>query len=110
MNAELLQLATIHGPKVKDLRSLYGFRLLLRKMNAEFRRIIGEPPKDSQSTLILWNVLDVESNRLAAREEVADMFYDEITKWSDMRYKMSYGNLEYKPQTRDDPMSLALFA
>ena len=26
MNAELLQLATQHGPKVRDLRSLYSFR------------------------------------------------------------------------------------
>ena len=39
MNAELLQLATLHGPKVRDIRSLYGFRLLLKK-NAEFKKVI----------------------------------------------------------------------
>ena len=34
MNAELLQLANTHGPKMSDLKSLYGFRLLLKKRNA----------------------------------------------------------------------------
>ena len=28
-NAELLQLVALHGPKVRDIRSLYGFRPLL---------------------------------------------------------------------------------
>ena len=99
MNAELLQLASTYGPKINDLRALYGFRLLLRKMNAEFKRTIGTPPEDAQSNLILWNVLDVESKRLAATEKVADMSYEEMARWIDMRYKITYGNLDYKPQT-----------
>ena len=71
MNAELLQLASTHGQKVHDLKSLYTIRLLLKKRNAEYRKIIGESPKDEQSKLILWNVLDAESKRLAATEDFA---------------------------------------
>ncbi len=56
LNAELLQLASIHGPKVRDLKSLYASRLLLKKRNAEFRKTIGKAPDDGQSKLILWNV------------------------------------------------------
>ena len=41
MNAELLQLATLHGPKVRDIWSVYGFRLLLKKKNAECKRLSG---------------------------------------------------------------------
>ena len=60
-NSELLQLASTHGAKVRDLKSLYAFRLLLKKRNAEFRKTIGKAPQDEQSKLILWNVLDPES-------------------------------------------------
>ena len=45
-NAELLQLANIHGPKVRDLKSIYGFRLLLNQRNSEYKKIIGVPHKD----------------------------------------------------------------
>ena len=44
MNAELLQLASMHGPKVRDLQSLYGFRPPRMKRNAEYKKIIGAPP------------------------------------------------------------------
>ena len=68
MNAELLQLATFHGPKVRDIRPLCGFRLLLKKKNAEYKKVIGKQPDDEQSRLILWNALDAESKRIAASD------------------------------------------
>ena len=52
MNADLLQLANIHGSKVCNLKFLYGFRLFLKKRNAEYKHIIGAPPKDEQSKFI----------------------------------------------------------
>ena len=82
MNAELLQLATLHGPKVRDLRSRYGFRLLLKKQNAEYKHIVGENPKDEQSKPILWNVLDPVSKRLAATDKIADMDYNAMKSGS----------------------------
>ena len=50
MNAELLQLAGIYGPKVRDLKSLYGFRIFPKKRNAEFKKIIGAPPRTSRAS------------------------------------------------------------
>ena len=38
------------------------------------------------------------------------MSYEEMTRWIDMRFKITHDNLDYKPQTRDDPLGLALFA
>ena len=38
--------------------------------------------------LILWNVLDVDSKRLAATEHVAKMSYGEMAKWIDNRYRV----------------------
>ena len=110
LNSELLQLASIHGAKVRDLKSLFAFRLLLKKRNAEFRKTIGKPPQDDQSKLFLWNAFDPESKRLAAAENVAGMNYDDMAKWIDERHRIIYGTLDYKPLTKDDPMGLALFA
>ena len=67
--------------KVRDLRSLYGFRLLLKKKNAEYKKVIGSKPEDEQSRLIMWNVLDPESKRLAASDGVSG-----ITAISSARY------------------------
>ena len=78
MDAELLHLAILHGPKVRDLRSLYGFRLLLKKKNAEYKKVIGNKPDDEQSRLILWNVLDAESKRIAASDNVSAMPYEKF--------------------------------
>ena len=103
-------MATLHEPKVRDLRSLYGFRLVLKKKNAEFKKVVGEHPKDEQSKLIIWNFLDPESKRFAATDKVANMDYDAMKKLIDMRFKISHGNLEHKPQSKDDPMGLALSA
>lgn len=47
-NAALLQLAAQHWPKVTDICSLYGFRLLLKKKkkkNAEYKKVVGESPE-----------------------------------------------------------------
>ena len=43
-------------------------------------------------------------------DRVSDMKYGAFVKWIDMRYKCAHGNLDYKSQGKDDPMSLALFA
>ena len=45
MNAELLQPASVDGPKVRDLKSLYVFGLPMKKRNAELRKTIGSFPK-----------------------------------------------------------------
>ena len=110
MNAVLLQLAGVHGPKVRDLKSLYAFSLLLKKRNAEFRKTIGSSPKDEQSKLNLWNVLDPDSKELAATEDIAKRDYNGIAKWIDDRYWIVHGTLDCKPQTKDGPMGPAFCA
>ena len=40
LNNELLNLTKMHGGKVTDLRTLYGFRLLLKRKVAEFKKVV----------------------------------------------------------------------
>lgn len=56
----------------------------------------------------MWNVLEPEAKILAGADKLADMSYEKILNWIDMRYKIAYGNLEYKAQSKDDPTGLAL--
>ena len=72
---------------------------MLKKKHAELKNIVGEHPKDEQSKLIFWNVLDPESKRLAATGKFADVDYNAMKTWICMRYNIAPGNLEYKPQT-----------
>ena len=61
MNNELNNLTNMYGNKVVDLRTLYGFRLLLKRKIVEYRKVIGENPSDGQSLQILWNAMDPAS-------------------------------------------------
>ena len=108
MNAELQNLAKTYGSKVHDLKSLYGFSLLLKRKNAEYKKIVGVEPDDGQSKLIIWNVLDPTSRLQAATDRVSMMSYKGIVAWIDLRYKVTYGNLDYKPTGKDDPMGLSM--
>ena len=58
--------------------------------------------------MIRWNVLDPTSKILAATDKVSGMTYKLMYEWIDLRYKVSFGNLEYRPASKDDPMGLAL--
>ena len=108
MNAELSNLVKLHGAKVVDLKSLYAFRLLLKRKNAECKKIVGKEPDDDQSKTILWNVLDPSSRMQAKTDHVNEMTCKKMHEWIDYRYKVTCGNLDYKPMSKDDPMGLAL--
>ena len=107
MSAELQQLADIYGPKVVDLRTLFAFRLLPKKKNAKYKKTVGEAPSDEQSKLILWNFLDLLSKQQASNEGVDKMKFHQMEKLIDKRFKIHFGNLDYKPG-RDDPMGLVV--
>ena len=98
------------GGKVVDLRTLYGFRLLLKKRVAEYKRTIGEAACELQSMQILWNVLDPESKRIATHDQLDAKTYKVLCDHIDLRYKITFGHLDYKSTSKDDPMGLALVA
>ena len=44
-NNELLNLTKLHGGKVTDLGTLYGFGLMLKRKVAEYKKTIGVVPQ-----------------------------------------------------------------
>ena len=53
--AELSKMVEQFKNKVVDLRSLYGFRLLLKKRAAEYKKSIGEEVAEEKLHDIFWN-------------------------------------------------------
>ena len=75
LNNELLNLTKMHGRTVTDLRTLYGFRLLLKLKVAEFKKVIGHSPSEENSYAIFWNVMDVVSKTKAKALNLAGKTY-----------------------------------
>ena len=110
MKNDMTGLAKTFGPKVTDLKSLYGFRLLLKKRMAEYKKVLGEDFEPEQAMHILWNVLDNRSKEIAMNAELNKKSYKDLYEHIDLRYKIQFGHLNYTSTSRDDPMGLALIA
>ena len=110
MKNEITGLMKTYGPKVNDLKSVYGFRLLLKKRMAELKKITGEEFDAEQAKLILWNVLDNRSKEIAMAEKLDTKTFKHLYEHIDLRYKIQFGHLNYTSTSKDDPMGLALLS
>ena len=99
MGAELMGLVKMHADKIKNLKDLYGFRLLLKRKEAEYEREIGIKPDDTQMKQILWNTMDAASRVTASQAKAEGGNYKLLADHIDGRYKITYGTLEYKTTT-----------
>ena len=111
--------------KIKNLKSLFEFRVLLRKKVAEYKKIIGKDPSHDLLKNILYSCMDLESkqhivdrgldviprnhdgsvktNSDGSEVSLYKVFCDDI----DRRYKLQFGTLEIRhKKDSDDPMGL----
>ena len=58
MGAAVSEIVGKHHDKVKDLKSLYGFRHLLWRRAAEYKKTIGEEVDHGKLKEIIWNAMD----------------------------------------------------
>ena len=89
LGAELVDMAKKYGDKVRDLKSLYGFRLLLKKRAALYKKAVGEEVDKEKLEEIIWNVMDTDSKLLATRMGLASKGFDEIAAHIDQRYQIT---------------------
>ena len=78
MGADLVDMAKKYGDKVRDLKSLYGFLLLLKKRAALYKKAVGKEVDKEKLKEIIWNVMDADSKLLATRMELAAKGFDEM--------------------------------
>ena len=100
---------------IKTLKDLYGFRLLLKKKVAEYKKVVGQEPSHKKLGEILWSCMDVGSKQLASQSGLdkkavskdVDM-YKVLCEDVDRRYRIQYGTLDFKTSgAKDDPMGLS---
>ena len=106
LGAELSAMVEKFGARVKDLRSAYGFHLLLKKRAAEYKKAVGTAVDNDKLHEILWNALDAGSKLEATRGEAAGS-YMELRDHLVNRYNITFGHVEV---TKDDPMGIFLVA
>ena len=58
MGAEIANLVHKFGDKVKDLKTLYGFRLLVKDRAAAYKKTIGEDVDPETLRELIWNAMD----------------------------------------------------
>ena len=76
------------GTKVVDLKSPYGFRLLLKTSMAEPKKVLGEDFHTKQAMHILWSVLDPRSKEIAMTADLSAIGHEELYEHIDLRYKI----------------------
>ena len=67
MGADIWNFVHEYGDKVKDLKTLYGFRLLLKKRAAEYKKVIGLEVDPEKLKELIWNAMDPNSKMTATQ-------------------------------------------
>ena len=78
MRNDMVGLAKTFGPEVTELKSPYGFRLLVKKRMAEYKKVLGEDFDPEQVMHILWNLLDKRSKAIAMNAELNKKSYKDL--------------------------------
>ena len=113
----IMQISHEHAGKIKSLKDLYQFRMLLKRKVAEYKKIIGQEPDMNMPKNILFSCMDLGSKQHIANFALDRPKFDKDGKPIpmykifcediDKRYKLQYGTLELKPRKdHDDPMVL----
>ena len=105
MGAEIANLVHKFGDKVKDLKTLYGFRLMVARQAAAYKKTIGEAVDPEKLRELIWNAMDPSSKMTATQMGVHRGDYDAMTKFIDERYRVTFGHVEYH-SPKDDPMGI----
>ena len=67
IGAEIANFVHKFGDKVKDLKTLYGFRLLVKDRAAAYKKTIGEDVDPEKLRELIWNAMDSSSKMMATQ-------------------------------------------
>ena len=105
MGVDISNFVHKYGDKVKDLKTLYGFRLLLKKRAAEYKKMIGVQVDSEKLKELIWNAMDPNSKMTATQMGIHRQECARIVEHIDERFKVTYGHVEFQ-SPKDDPMGI----
>ena len=105
MGADILNLVHKYGDNAKDLNTLYGFRLLLKKRAAEYKKVIGLEVDPEKLKELIWNAKDPNSKMPATQMGIHRQECGKIVEHVDDRYRVTFGDVEFQSPT-DGPIGV----
>ena len=96
----------LYGEKIKGLKKLYAFRILLKSEVVAYKKAIGNEPDHAQLKQILYICIDMASTTLAAQSGLGRKSYADICEDIDRRYRLNFEEL-VQAASFDDPMGLS---
>ena len=73
-----------------------------------YRKVFGKVYDPKQAMKILWTSLDVRSREIAVSEKLDRKEYKHLHDHIDRWYKIHFGHMDYRSNSKDDPKGLAL--
>ena len=76
-----------YGDEVKDPKTLYGFRLLLKKRAAQYERVIGVEVDPEKLKELIWNAMDPNLKMTATQMGIHKQEHAKIFEHIDEQFK-----------------------
>ena len=105
LDSQFTAMPQVYGEKVKGLKELYQFRLMMKAKVIAYKKAIGHEPDHSHLKQILYVCMDSASKILASQSGLDRRPYLEICEDIDRRYRLQFEGLDFgKVAKGDDPM------
>ena len=86
LDSQFTAMPQVYGDKIKGLKDLYNFRLMLKSKTVAYKKAIGHEPDLEQLKQVLYVCMDLQSKSLVPQSGLDRKGYAELIEDSDRRY------------------------
>ena len=90
LDSQFTAMPQVYGDKIKGLKDLYNFRLMLKGKVVAYKKAIGQDPDFERLKQILYVCMDLQSKNLASQSGLDRRGYAELCEDIDRRYRLQY--------------------
>ena len=99
----------LYGDKIKGLKGLCAFRMLLMFKAVAYKKSIGSKPDHAILKHVPYVCMDMASKNLASQSGLDQKDYNEICEDIDRRYRLQFDGLDFVKAAKGDlPMGLSI--
>ena len=95
LGSQFTAMPQVYGEKVKGLKELYQFRLMMKAKVIAYKKSIGHEPDHGHLKQILYVCMDSASKVLASQSGFDRRPYLEICEDIDRRYRLQFEGLDF---------------
>ena len=95
LDSQFTVMPQVYGDKIKGLKELYGFRMMLKAKAVAYKKAIGHEPGRGQLKQILYVCMDMASKNLASQSWLDRKGFVDICEDIDRRYRLQLEGLDF---------------